>query len=62
VERALLPAAFDFARVGRTLLSVAFDFDLDLDFDFDQEGPGFSRAEKEPPIINPASAAAGPPL
>ena len=35
MERALLPAAFDVevARVGRTLLSDAFDFDFDSDFE-----------------------------
>ena len=27
--------ALGFARVGRTLLSVAFDFDFDFDFDLD---------------------------
>jgi hypothetical protein len=32
------------ARVGRTLLSDAFDFDLA--FDSDREGHGFSRAAK----------------
>jgi hypothetical protein len=39
-------ARVGFARVGRTLLSVAFDVDLDpdFDFDFDREGHGFSRA------------------
>ena len=44
-----VPSGRDFDRVGRTLLSVAFDPDLDLDvavdvdLDFDREGPGFSR-------------------
>jgi len=33
----------DFARVGRTLLSDAFDVDFDSDLDFDREGHGFSR-------------------
>jgi hypothetical protein len=32
------------ARVGRTLLSDAFD--VDFDFDLDREGHGFSRAAK----------------
>jgi hypothetical protein len=32
--RDAVEAAFDSARVGRTLLSVAFDFDFDVDFDF----------------------------
>jgi hypothetical protein len=43
----------DSARVGRTLLSDAFDVDLDfavdLAFDLDREGRGFSRAENAPP-------------
>ena len=51
VERALVPAAFDLdvARVGRTLLSDAFDFDLDfdVDFDFDREGPRFTQCPKK---------------
>jgi hypothetical protein len=50
-------AAFDLdvARVGRTLLSDAFDFvfafdsDSALAFDFAREGHGFSRAAKDPP-------------
>jgi hypothetical protein len=52
LSRASLPAAFDFdvARVGRTLLSDAFDFA----FDFDREGDGFSRAAKLPIKFNPA--------
>jgi hypothetical protein len=44
--------ALDFARVGRTLLSDAFDvdlvFDFDLAFDVDREGHGLSRADNEP--------------
>ena len=40
--------AFDFACVGRTLLSVAFELDVDLDLDDDREGHGFIRAEKLP--------------
>jgi hypothetical protein len=39
----------DFDRVGRTLLSVAFDVDLDVDSDSDREGHGFSRTAKPPP-------------
>jgi hypothetical protein len=34
-------------RVGRTLLSVAFDLDLDVDLDFDRKGHGFIRAAKQ---------------
>jgi hypothetical protein len=37
----------DVARVGRTLLSDAFD--VDFDFDFDREGHGLSRAKKTNP-------------
>jgi len=33
-------------RVGRSLLSVAFDLDLDFDRDFDREGHDFRRAAK----------------
>ena len=40
--------ALDFACVGRTHLSVAFELDVDLDLDDDREGHGFSRAEKLP--------------
>jgi hypothetical protein len=37
--------ALDVARVGRTLLSDAFDLDLAFDFESDREGHGFSRAK-----------------
>ena len=59
VERAPPPAALDVdvdvavVRVGRTLLSDAFDVDLDfaldLALDLDREGHGLSRAENRPP-------------
>jgi hypothetical protein len=51
----------DFARVGRTLLSDAFDVDVVVASDFDREGHGLSRAEKDPTQINRASAAQGRP-
>jgi|HubBroStandDraft_1064217.scaffolds.fasta_scaffold1456030_2 hypothetical protein len=46
----------DFDRVGRTLLSVAFDFDSVVDSDFDRERHGLSHAASQ---MVPASADEG---